>query len=426
MKNFLTKHYHAINIFALSVFVTLILTSFDSFALNTMTPETPLLKIGTLPLSRTEFISALFGITCIAGALLAFAVRTKGGNYSPVCATVIGAVSVFLAVFDVNMLQILVPDMRISHVIMTLSRVSAIAVGLCGIPAGFALATLDIRKHSVAAAAGVAAGAILAVTALSDSLYTVAFALTGIICLAAGIWGSFFKGADIPYIKPDLLPSLLSCTDSVISCTGLAFVILVSYNYLTVTVAASYTLYAVCALLTLICFIAAGKIKVPATAATAAVFTAVAIALCVTAVFVQTPFVTLLACCACGAMSGLSSSDRNTDVSVSGIAISASIFAGAVIACAAVHGMSEIVTYSGNRVVYVTGGEIFAIAAAFAAVKGIIYALTPVISGKILSRRSKSISCDGRSFTESALPGAEVPGTDSQACKQPQTSDKQS
>lgn len=80
MKTFLTKYRTDINVFAFFLYVFFLLFAYDSFCFDTVTTETPLLKIGDFPLLRTEFTAFLFSLTSVVGAAAGIVLRIKEKN----------------------------------------------------------------------------------------------------------------------------------------------------------------------------------------------------------------------------------------------------------------------------------------------------------------------------------------------------------
>ncbi len=185
--------------YVFSMFLTL-----DVYCKNQVTPETPLYNIAGLPFLRMEFVLIVFALAFAAGILLAALLKTFGRTLLPFSLGCLGLISVFMFVFDVNTMQIFSPTMRISHVIMTVSRVLAIMAGASGIFTGVCAAFLSssVISKKPAAAAGLCA-LLCSVFTNAENLQTLLYLLCAALLLAGALLADFFPSEKA--LRPVLL-----------------------------------------------------------------------------------------------------------------------------------------------------------------------------------------------------------------------------
>ena len=110
----------------------------------------------------------------------------------------LGCIAVFLALFDADALQLLAPTMRISHVIMTVSRVLAIPAGAGGIFAGVYFSRLsDFGALKKPMCIGAADAVICSVFANAENLQTVLYAVCGVLLLLGCLLSDFADPAPV-------------------------------------------------------------------------------------------------------------------------------------------------------------------------------------------------------------------------------------
>lgn len=366
MKKFIADNRINFNVFSVFLFTFFILLSYNSFCFDTITTETPLIKIGDLPLLRNDFVSLLFALTAVVGAIVGTVLRVKGKRCPSVLITLTGAICVFITFFDVDMLQILAPDMRISHVIMTLSRISAIATGVSGLFIGMALPLLESEKHFKAVAAGVLVAVMLSFLAVEEKLYTMSFAFITVILLATGITGEFLKEEPLaPYIAPVVPASVAAeAADRLFSVFSLTVASLTLCGYLKETEEYGFGAYFICILVIMGGYALAKGTRFKA----AALPSAVALILsCLSIAF--RPFVLILFTCASiGFAAGSSRYNGCTVMPWSSLVSAVAMFVGAIVSYYVIHELSVIMTFSSNRIVYLVQSNLFIpIAIAFGA-----------------------------------------------------------
>ena len=192
MKQWINRNFFTMAFAAAAGYILLLLMTFDAFCLETVTPEQPLITIAGMKFFRNEFTILLFALTALIGAVLARIFNRRAAVLVPVLVTSLFIFLGFIALFDVDLMQSLDPEMRISHVTMSVSRALSIVAGASGIPAGYLL-TVSLERADLprlmptAGLVGLAA-----ITALADRLYVpvylmiaAAIAVLGILCSQA-------------------------------------------------------------------------------------------------------------------------------------------------------------------------------------------------------------------------------------------------
>lgn len=356
MKKFLIANRINANVFCIFLYMFFMLFSFDSFCFDSITTETPLLKIGELPMLRTDFVSLLFSLTFIIGAIIGVILRIKGKSFSSLLTTLLGIIALILVFFDVDTLQILAPTMRISHVIMTLSRISAILLGASGIIVGLALSLLESEKHTEAVIAGILTAVLLSLLACQEKLYTLSFVIVSLMLLFAGIVGQFFNN-DMPIVstRPALPESIFKTADKFFSVFVLTATSLTLNGYLTTSMGYGYSAYFICIFAMLGSFVLAKRLCCKA----ALLSSAIAIVLSGMAIAFRPYVMILLACLAIGFAAGCSRHNNGASLVWDPGVCAIAVFIGAIVSYYVVHDMSQIMTFSANRIVYLVQSNLF-------------------------------------------------------------------
>lgn len=299
MKRFLEKNAASAAVFSVVFYIVSVLLTLDIYCKNEVTPETPLLNIAGLPFLRMDFVLLVFTLAFLLGAL--FCVLLKPAvKWLPFGLGALGCIALFLCFFDVNTMQLLSPTMRISHVIMTVSRVLAIVAGASGVLAGFCLAALRSAAGQKAVLSAVVLAVLFSTGANAENGQTVQYFVCALFLLFASVLADF---------KPhkNTLPAPSAFFKSAVAKP--AFGQFVCVLALTVLFG---TLYGV---------------------------------LCANAALGQTGYTLaggLVLLCLCAVF----------DMAHFGFVSALAAFLGSVLSYAAVHYVSQVVTYSGNRVVY--------------------------------------------------------------------------
>ncbi len=187
MKQWINRNFFTMAFAAAAGYILLLLLTFDAFCLETVTPEQPLITIAGLKFFRNEFTILLFALTALIGAVLARIFNRKAAVLVPVLVTSLFIFLGFIALFDVDLMQSLDPEMRISHVTMSVSRALSIVVGASGIPAGYIL-TVSLERADLPRpmpAAGLVG--LAAIAALADQLYVPVYLMIAAVIAVLGI-----------------------------------------------------------------------------------------------------------------------------------------------------------------------------------------------------------------------------------------------
>lgn len=184
--------------FSVSLFLTL-----DIYCKNQVTPETPLLNIAGLPFLRMDFVLVVFAAAFAVGTIAAGILKKFACGLRVLALGALGCIAVFFALFDVDTVQLLVPTMRISHVIMTVSRVLAITAGAGGIFFGVYFSRLsDFYALKKPMCIGAAAAVACSVFANAENLQTMLYAVCGILLLISCLLSDFAEPAPTVYTVP--------------------------------------------------------------------------------------------------------------------------------------------------------------------------------------------------------------------------------
>lgn len=391
IKRLLANNRIGLNIFALTLYVATVFLSFDRFCFETITTETPLIKLGELPFARMEFVAILFALTSVAGAGIGILAKKCKHAYSTVTTTLMGIVMLLLVIFDVDMLQILAPDMRISHVVMTLSRMLAIVVGITGILFGVTLAMAEIKKQDIRfVIAGIIAGATLSIIAVSDKQYTFVYSLVATVLLMTGICGDFCKPyqelTDCEKVTVSVQNKIVASADKFVSVLGMTISVLTLYGYVVTNLGYSVTSYIICIGITVLSYILTKHVKKTYSLywVLCIIISVAAITMNIVAVFVNNLATVIIALAITGCAFGADCGQNDNCESKSCISLltTSAMFIGSVIAYTIIHKMSDIITFSGNRVVYEVSSKLFIIVFATVLLKLAVQILSTVIEVK--------------------------------------------
>ena len=139
--------------------------------------------------------------------------------------------AVFLALFDADTLQLLAPTMRISHVIMTVSRVLAITAGAVGIFAGVYFSRLsDFCALKKPMCIGAAAAVVCSVFANAENLQTVLYAACGVLLLIGCLLSDFAEPAPTVQASPSRPKTVCGVLSDFLGTTALVVLFGISYS----------------------------------------------------------------------------------------------------------------------------------------------------------------------------------------------------
>ncbi len=119
-------------LFSVIFYIVSLFLTFDVYCKNQVTPETPLLNIAGLPFLRMEFAAIVFSLAYCIGTIIAMIFKKRLKMILSLSLGICGVLAMFFFVFSVDFMQVLSPTLRVSHVIMTVSRVLAIVAGVSG------------------------------------------------------------------------------------------------------------------------------------------------------------------------------------------------------------------------------------------------------------------------------------------------------
>lgn len=344
----------SLNLLATLIYVFVIFFTFDTYSLTQVTPELVLMNMFGLPFARMELVAILFGITFAVGAVISVLCKDKSKKLLSLSLALNGVIALLIAVLDVDLLQSIFPTMRISHVIMTLSRLSAFAVGATGLFVGFNLTTHVKYTPKIGAKSifiAVLTAFVLGILSFSEGLYLLTYILSAAILFAAAIISQYAPNTDVAALhsKCDFYQS----AKSFLVAFAVAFMLLAGNAYMTFTL--KFNGYACLAVLFLmiISYAFARQSKLPRIAKY--MLYGAGVAATIVSTFVHTDVV-IIACniIIMAAFGATMSNQESTSHSM--LAMSGGIIVAAVLAYVFNHYVSDVTTYSGNRVVYCIKG----------------------------------------------------------------------
>lgn len=149
IKKYLDKNYMSLLSLASLIFVLMTFFTFKEYCYTSIATDEPLCTIFNLPFYRMEFVQIIFSISLTIGLILGYSLKDKIHKFAPISTAILGIIIIFLAIFDVDMLQTLLPMNRISHIIMTISRVFSIVLGVSGIAIGLNVSMLTDNYQKI-------------------------------------------------------------------------------------------------------------------------------------------------------------------------------------------------------------------------------------------------------------------------------------
>lgn len=320
MKNYISKNANSAAVFSIVFFIVHLFLTLDIYSKNQVTPETPLLNIAGLPFLRMDFLFIGFSVAYLIGMFVAKIFKNSAEMLLKFSLGIAGILVLFIALFDVNTMQLFAPVLRISHVIMTVSRVDAIVAVVSGLFAGAACTVLSrFRVDYKIVLLSVLSAVVVSCLANSENLHMAAYFISGAMLLLSALVKDFSQ--------PCQAEKTLSKCSAAANILGF-----VSTTAFTVTVATLYHM---------LCD-NAGFGQIGYTVATG-------ILVCLFAAVLSKTYHTVLTPLA--------------------------FLAGSIISYILIHYASEVITYSNNRVIYVMPYAIWIAAAVIAAVFSTIVVL---------------------------------------------------
>lgn len=371
------------NLFATVLFVFVFFLTFDSYSLTQVTPELVLLNLFGLPFARMELVSILFALTFAIGAGGCLLLKNYSKNLLSLSLALIGVISLVVGILDVNLLQAILPTMRISHVIMSLSRMTAFAVGTMGLFVGFNITNfvkyavkIDIKPVLYALITAL----IIGILSCAENAYNVLYCLLSAVIFVVAILGQFANKSleETNFEKTNCLAQANGCVVTF----GMTFTVLAINLFLIFTLKLSIFTTFVVFFLMLVEYIAAKQIELNYIAKY--VLWGLSVAFTIVCVFVQVDILIILTSTLIAFTFGnLKSGQKQSYMSVFISSLGAII--ATILAYVFNHYVSEVTTYSNNRVVYQIDSKLFIVVLA-AILCSIALQAFPVILSKIKSK----------------------------------------
>lgn len=332
-------------------FISLFAMTFQYYSSKFVTPETPFLKIAGIPFQRLEFIAIVFVLAMSVGVLLSvFLFKEKTRKLLPICVVALGFIAMFIGMFSVDFLQTLLPTMRISHVIMTVSRLTGIMLAASGLFVGVLLYYCFKQGKKVVHALVI--GLILSMFAYSLNAFNAVYIVFGVVAVLIAMLYGFIGIGDSEYIcdKNSLLS--IRIMDNVISflkAGSITFLFVFGYYYFVNTIAVSPIVFAVTAITSGIIWKIFSQFTFPLYAKVLCLI--IALIFFITNAIVPLVSIVLIAIFASSALTGMCSNNKASNhASLISACVGALIFA--VIAMLINHLLANVIEFSANRIVY--------------------------------------------------------------------------
>lgn len=341
------------NIMAVIVaFVTVFAISFQYYFSKFISPETPLMNIGGIPFQHIEFVSILFTVAMLLGVIVSqFLLKEKIFKLVPICIALLGFIAIFIGMFTVDFFQKLAPTMRISHVIMTASRLNGIILSVSGIFVGIILSA--VMNHTKRIIHALVLALILTIFAYSLNAFSTVYIVLGvaivILAIVYGYIGIKNNSVKLPSENRILSIKIIDKISPIIIGGSISYFFVYAYYYFINTVGLSPIVFAVTA-------ITAGIIWLLFSSITIHKYVKIVCLLIVIALFIANACVPtislLLVSIMCGAaLLGMCNNKEKKEIySLIYSCTCAIIFA--IIAMVVNHYMAEITKFSSNRIVY--------------------------------------------------------------------------
>lgn len=334
------------------VFVMVFALSFQYYFSKFISPETPLMNIGGIAFQHIEFVSILFTVAMLIGVIVSqFLLKEKIFKLVPICIALLGFIAIFIGMFTVDFFQKLAPTMRISHVIMTASRLNGIILSASGLFIGFLLSAA--MSHTKRIIHALVLALLLTVFAYSLNAFSTVYIVLGvaivILAIVFGYIGVKNNCIKLPSENTILSVKILDKISPVIKGGIISYFFVYGYYYFINTLGLSPIVFAVTA-------ITAGMIWLLFSNITIHKYAKIVCVLIVISLFIANACVPtislLLVSIAFGAtLLGLcNKKDGKEKYSTICGCAGAIIFA--IIAMVVNHNMAEITKFSSNRIVY--------------------------------------------------------------------------
>lgn len=332
-----------------AAFIVLFLCTFDSYSLAFISPETPFMKIAEIPFHRVEFITLLFSLTFGIGVVAGVLLKDKVNRLLPLCAVILGSLTLFIGLLDVDLVQQLMPMTRISHIIMTVSRLTGIMLGISGLFIGISSSALI--KSGKYLLIGVVVGGVLSVFAEATKAYNTIYMFFGLAIIAVAVALQLFKTENKPisYNKLNFTSNIFCYSNAFLTSGALTFFAIVGYIYFKFSLNESTMVYLITIASSLALFIMFSKLNF--NNLTKIILGIINLALWFTAIILPNTTITIFAVMfSFSLLGGCRIASSNSNFTLLFSAFGSFIFT--IIACLVNHLLSEVIKYSGNRVIY--------------------------------------------------------------------------
>lgn len=345
------------NILAIVIaFVTVFALTFQYYFSKFISPETPFFKIGTIPFQHIEFVAIVFVLAAIVGVLVStFILKAKTSKLVPIFVALLGFIAIFIGMFSVDFLQKLVPTMRISHVIMTVSRLNGIILAASGFFMGLLLHEVAGQNKRVFHAVVIAL--ILSVFAYSLNAFNFIYIVLGVaIVLLATVYGFIGVNKETVVLEQEetALSSKIVCNISALLRGGIiTFFFVYGYYYFINTLAVSAVAFAVTAVACGLIWVLFSRLALPVYAKIAC--GVLAITLFIANACVPTVSLMIASLLLGAALIGMCNDNKSQKDSIDKYKIISGLagaFIFAIIAMLFNHYVSIVIVYSQNRIVY--------------------------------------------------------------------------
>lgn len=345
------------NILAAAVaYVMVFALTFQQYFAKFISPETPFFKIGTIPFQHIEFVAIVFVLAAMVGVLVSiFILKAKMSKLVSIFVVLLGFISIFIGMFSVDFLQKLMPTMRISHVIMTVSRLNGIILAASGFFVGLLLHVVAGQYKRVFYAMVIAL--ILSVFAYSLNAFNVIYIVLGVaIVLLAIVYG--FIGVNketvvMEQAETALSTKIIGYISAVFKGGIITFFFVYGYYYFINTFAVSAVAFAVTAVACGLIWFLFSRLVLPVYAKIACGFIAITIFIANACV----PMVSLLivALLIGSVFIGMCNDSKSNKERVDKQTLLCGLTGALIFAILAMvfnHYVSNVIVYSQNRIVY--------------------------------------------------------------------------
>lgn len=235
----------------LVTFVMVFALSFQYYFSKFISPETPLMNIGGIPFQHIELVAIIFTVAMIIGVLIStFLLKEKAIKFVPICIAILGMIAIFIGMFTVDLFQKIAPTMRISHVIMTASKLNGIILSASGLFVGVVLSTANGHSKRIMHALVIAI--LLTVFAYSLNAFNVIYIVLGvaivILAIVYGFIGVNGNNVNMPKENRALIVKIIDKLSPVLKGGIISYFFVYGYYYFINTIGLKPIVFAVTAI----------------------------------------------------------------------------------------------------------------------------------------------------------------------------------